>query len=189
MTHFHFTGRGMPEDLRLKWQNPQVILNKIGLKPGDIFVDIGCGDGYFALPAANIVGPKGKVYGVDINKSAIDERKETAVEQNVNNLEVLIGTAEDTIFCERCADIVFYGIDLHDFEEPNKVLNNAHKMLKPAGRLVDLDFKKIHMDFGPPFERRFDEEKAKKIIKNSGFKVESVEDIPTFSYLIIARPI
>ncbi len=51
---------------RRKMQNPESILIDIGLKPGMIFVDIGCGDGYFALPAARMVGPEGKVIAIDI---------------------------------------------------------------------------------------------------------------------------
>ncbi len=188
MTHFHFTGRSIPGKLRLKWQDPEIILHKIGLKPGNTFIDVGCGDGYFTLPAAGIVGDKGKVYGVDINESAINELKETILKQELNNIELSVGTAEETVFCEGCADIVFFGIDLHDFERPSPVLQNARKMLKPSGKLIDLDFKKIHMDFGPPFEKRFNEEKAKNIIENAGFKVESIEDMPPFSYLIVARP-
>ena len=46
---------------RRKWQNPEAILSSIGLRPGFTLIDIGCGSGFFALPAAKIVGKKGKV--------------------------------------------------------------------------------------------------------------------------------
>ena len=51
----------------------------------------------------------------------------------------VLGRAEDTIFCEACADIVFFGMVLHDFSDPVKVLLNTGRMLKATGRLVDLD--------------------------------------------------
>jgi len=54
----------------------------------------------------------------------------------------VLGRAEDTIFCEACADIVFFGMVLHDFSDPAKVLRNAGMMLKVDGRLVDLDSEK-----------------------------------------------
>ena len=45
---------------RRKWQNPEAILVDIGLAPGFTFVDVGCNDGFFALPAARVVGEGGK---------------------------------------------------------------------------------------------------------------------------------
>ncbi len=56
---------------RRKWQDPEQIFDMIGLAPGMIFVDMGCGDGYFALPAARRVGNRGRVYAVDIDGDAV----------------------------------------------------------------------------------------------------------------------
>ena len=53
------------EDRRRKWQNPEDILREIGLETGMTFLDIGCGNGFFTLPAARMVGPAGQVYGLD----------------------------------------------------------------------------------------------------------------------------
>lgn len=188
MTHFHPRGHSMPDKLRYESQNPEVILHEIGLKPGDNFMDIGCGDGYFAITAAKIIGESGKVYGVDINTNAIEELKRKAIGEGLSNLEMVVGMAETTIFCDACADIVFFGINLHDFQDPLAVLKNAHQMLKPTGKLVDFDWKKIRMAFGAPFEIRFSEEKAKNLIENAGFRVETIKDIKPYNYLIIARP-
>jgi ubiquinone/menaquinone biosynthesis C-methylase UbiE len=44
---------------RLRWQNPKAILDRIGLKLSSTFVDLGCGEGFFAIPAAQIVGKNG----------------------------------------------------------------------------------------------------------------------------------
>ena len=67
------------------------------------------------------------------------------------------GKAEDLILCDAGADIVFFGIVLHDFENPSKVLANAHSMLKKTGKLIDLDWKQEPMEFGPPLHIRFGE--------------------------------
>ncbi|MBN1366674.1 MAG: class I SAM-dependent methyltransferase [Dehalococcoidales bacterium] len=189
MTHYHHGCRYMPDDFRRQWQNPEIILNKIGLKQGDIFVDIGCGNGYFAIPAAKIVGEKGTIYGLDVNEEAIAELNERAKSADLKNLIITASDAATTCFGEAFADIVFFGIDLHDFVEPSIVLQNAHRMLKANGKLGDLDFKKIHMEFGPPYEIRFSEAKAKELIERAGFITESIEDIPPYNYLIIARPV
>ena len=173
---------------RRKWQKPEDILDGIGLRPGCTFMDIGCGEGFFAIPAARVVGPQGKVYGVDIDGEAIANLKEKASKEGLANLILSVGEAEETIFCRACANIVFFGIDLHDFRDAGKVLKNASVMLKPDGRLVDLDWKKKLMPFGPPLWKRFSEEKATGLIEAAGFRIETTRDVSPYHYVIVAAP-
>ncbi|OGO20845.1 MAG: hypothetical protein A2Z15_01370 [Chloroflexi bacterium RBG_16_50_11] len=187
MSHYHGGSLSFNDPERRKWQDPEAILSGIGLKAGLTFADIGCGGGFFALPAARIVGNKGKIYGLDANPASIAALKEQAEREGLKNLYLTSGRAEDTIICERCADIVFFGMALHDFQDPSKVLQNARNIIKPAGRLVNLDWKK-EAALGPPMHIRFDENKASHLIKNAGFTIESVKDSGLYHYLIIAKP-
>jgi ubiquinone/menaquinone biosynthesis C-methylase UbiE len=184
----HFRGGFHPSDdpERRKWQDPEAILNIIGLMPGMALVDVGCGAGFFALPAARIAGPKGKVYGVDGNPAAINALREQAEKEGLTNLFLTVGAAEGVIVGEHCADIVFFGISFHDFNDPSKALANARRMIKPGGILVDLDWKKEGIPIGPPAHIKFDEAYASKLIEAAGFKVESVKDSPPYHYLITA---
>jgi len=175
------------ETERSTWQNPEEILITGGLKAGITFVDIGCGQGFFTLPAARIVGPSGKVYGLDIDSTGIMKLRNRASFENLTHIELITGAAEDTPVCSGCADMVFFGIVLHDFNDPSKVLQNAHKMLKPGGKLVNLDWKKENMNMGPSLAKRFDEETASRMIQSAGFKIESVQNSGKFNYLITAR--
>jgi len=152
------------------------------------FVDMGCGGGFFAVPAAKMVGPKGRVYAVDSDREAIAQLQWAAERDGLKNIVARVGAAEETVFCDSCADYVFLGIVLHDFNDPNLVLQNARRMLKPAGKLVDLDWKKIHMSFGPPYEIRFDENKAAALIAKNSFTVEEVKDLGKYHYLVVAHP-
>jgi len=176
------------QTLRRKWHNPEVILKGIGLSAGMVFVDVGCGDGFFAIPAAQLVGEKGVVYGVDIDASAIERLKDKAAEKGLKNVTAKVGEAEETIFCEGCADMVFCGRVLHDFRDPAKVLHNAKRMLKPAGTLVDLDWKKKPTVFGPPVRIRFSEEQAASLIKAAGFTIEDVKAAGRNFYIVTAKP-
>jgi ubiquinone/menaquinone biosynthesis C-methylase UbiE len=176
------------EAIRRKWHDPETTLKNTGLRPGMVFMDIGCGYGFFAIPAAELVGEKGRVYAVDIDDSAIDRLKRKAAEKGLRNLTATVGAAEETVFCDECADMVFYSIVLHDFRDPAKVLRNAKKMLKPSGTLVNLDWKKKPMLFGPPVHIRFSEEQASNLIKQAGFRIESVRDAGRYHYIITAKP-
>ena len=171
---------------RRQWQDPDQILSTIGLGPGMVFVDMGCGDGYFALPAARRVGPEGRVYANDIDEGAVARLRERAAQEGLDNLVAEVQESEDSVACEGCADIVFFGIDLHDFRDPAKVLANAQKMLHTRGRLVDLDWKDQPTPFGPPLEKRFSIGKVQSLFSSAGFRVESVQDAGPWHYLIIA---
>ena len=175
------------ESERRIWQNPKALLTEIGLKAGFTFIDVGCGYGFFALPAARLVGEKGRVYGVDANPEAIRLLKKKSVKEGLRNLTVRAGLAEETVFCNNCAEIVFFGIVLHDFNDASKVLLNAKRMIKPEGKLVNLDWKKELMNFGPPTRIRFSEDEAVSLIEAAGFKTSMVRLAGPYHYLIISQ--
>ena len=181
-------GFSLDEAMRRSWFNPEKILTDTGLRQGMTFMDIGSGDGFFTLLAAQIVGEKGMVYAVDTDASAIERLRRKAAEKGLANVKAMVAEAEETVFCEACADMVFYSIVLHDFHDPAKVLVNAKRMLKPMGALIDLDWKKKTMPFGPPLQIRFSEEHASALIKAAGFKIHSVKDAGPHHYVIVATP-
>ncbi len=180
--HYH------DERQRRAWQNPESILAEIGLAAGQTFVDVGCGDGFFALPAARIVGPLGRVIGIDINADALDALRRKAIGEGLDTIFLHHGPAEEIILCNVCADVIFFGIDLHDFDDPARVLERAREMVKPTGVVVDLDWRKEPQPFGPPLEKRFSEEYAISLMEKAGFCVESVAESGIYHYIILARP-
>jgi ubiquinone/menaquinone biosynthesis C-methylase UbiE len=179
-------GFSLDEATRRSWYNPDTILKDLGA--GMVFMDIGCGDGFFTVLAAKKVGETGKVYAVDVDASAVEKLKQKAQAAGLKNVTAKVGAAEDTVFCKKCADFVFYSMDLHDFNDPEKVLKNAKEMVKPTGWLIDLDWKKIEMPFGPPVAIRFSEEKIAGLMKSAGFTVAEVKDAGPYHYLVTAKP-
>ena len=173
---------------RRRWQDPDAILAAIGLDPGMVFIDLGSGEGYFSLPAARIVGAKGHVYALDINPESIGHLEAAAEKEGLGNVTAMASEGESAIFCEECADIVFFGIVLHDFADPAMVLRNARTMIKQTGKLINLDWKKEQMTLGPPVEIRFDENTASRLISEAGFAVELVKESGPYHYLITAKP-
>ncbi len=179
-------GFSLDEATRRSWYNPDAILKD--LSAGMVFMDIGCGDGFFTILAAKKVGETGKVYAVDIDASAVEKVKQKAQAEDLKNITAKVGSGEDTVFCTKCADIVFFSMDLHDFNDPVKVLKNTKQMLKPTGQLIDLDWKKQAEPFGPPVAIRFSEEKASELMESAGFTVAKVKDAGPHHYVITAKP-
>ncbi|MBN1357678.1 class I SAM-dependent methyltransferase [Candidatus Bathyarchaeota archaeon] len=176
------------EGTKRRWHHPEIRLESLGLREGMTLMDVGCGYGFFTIPAAQIVGEKGKVYAVDIDASSIDQLKREAAEKGLKNIHAEVAEAEETVFCQECADIIFYNTVLHDFRDPAKVLRNAKIMLKPSGTLVNMDWKKKPTAFGPPLQIRFSEEHAANLVKQAGFTVESIKDLESDFYIVTAKP-
>ncbi len=178
-------GFNLDDATRRSWYNPEDILED--LQGGMVFIDVGCGDGYFSILAAKKVGAKGKVYAVDTDASGIDRLLQKAKAEGLKNITTKVHRAEDTVFCKQCADFILYSMDLHDFDEPAKVLHNARQMIKPSGILVDLDWKKQEMTFGPPVTIRFSEKQASGLMESEGFKVVDVKDAGPHHYVVRAK--
>lgn len=185
--HEHGIGVFIDWDERRKWQNPDSILASIPLRQGDVFFDVGCGDGFFSIPAARIVGACGKVYALDVSPEAIDRLRGKAAREILDNIETLAGEAEELLPCSSCVDVTFFGIVLHDFKDPAAVLANAYSALKPGGTVIDLDWKKMKMEIGPPEAVRLSEEHASGLLEAAGFEIVSVEPLGSFDYIITAR--
>ena len=181
-------GFSLDASTRRSWFNPEKVLQDAGLSSGMVFVDVGSGDGFFTILAAQVVGEKGMVYAVDTDAKAIERLKREADKKGLHNVKAIVAKAEEIVFCDGCADIVFYSIVLHDFYDPAKVLLNANRMLKPSGKLVDLDWKKKQTTHGPPVRIRFSEEKAQELMEAAGFKISSVRSVGSDHYVIIAKP-
>jgi ubiquinone/menaquinone biosynthesis C-methylase UbiE len=163
-------------------------LAEVGVKAGDIFIDLACGSGFFAIPAARMIGSEGVVCGVDIASEALEELRVQSAQARLNNIRFRLAAAEQVALCERCADMVFVGIALHDFKDPVKALQNARGALKSCGKLVNLDWKKELTPFGPPVSIRFSESEAAALIRSAGYDVVSIENSGPYHYVIVANP-
>jgi len=172
---------------RRQYQNPEDILAKIGLTSGMTFIDVGCGGGFFAMPAARIVGNTGKVIGFDVNIEGLEALKELAAKEGLYHVDVAAGSAEETVLCEKCADIIFFGLVVVHLQEPVKALVNAGKMLKTGGRAVVFDWKKKLTRQGPPMEQRLSEKQVTGFIEAAGMKPISVGETGPYHYVITAE--
>ncbi len=75
-------------DERRRELPPDRILLRAGLGAGQTLVDIGCGPGFFVLPAARIVGPRGRVIGLDTSPVMVAELRKNARAAGLANVRV-----------------------------------------------------------------------------------------------------
>jgi len=172
---------------RLLWQNPSQILFEIGLKIGDTLADIGCGDGFFSLAAAKIVGSQGLIYALDTNTVAITALMANAQTAGAGNIHPILSDAQELVPCPTQADVALLANVLHDFRYPLKALANVKQALKPNGNIAVIDWKKEPQQrHGPPLAKRLSQEEEAKLLRNAGFKIIMVAPTGPFHYLLLA---
>ena len=115
--------------------NPQRHLKTIPLKEEMTVVDYGCGPGRYTLPIAKLVGPKGKVFAVDIHPLAINTIKEKAARENLTNIEMIPVDSYNTGIRDSIADLVLLIDTLHLINDYNALFREIYRILKPDGTL------------------------------------------------------
>lgn len=115
-------------------------LRRIGIDPGWKVLDYGCGSGSFSISAAELVGPLGRVYATDIHEIAIHEVQKKARVKNLNNIETLL-TSSNMPLPSDSIDLVLLFNVLHEFKDPNVIIVELNRVLKPGGLMSVVDHK------------------------------------------------
>jgi SAM-dependent methyltransferase len=104
-------------------------------RPGERAVDVGSGAGIDSLIAARMVGPAGRVIGVDMTPAMLNKARRAASEAGLRNLEFREGLAEALPVPDGWADVVISNGVLNLMPDKSAALREMARVLKPTGRL------------------------------------------------------
>lgn len=166
---------------------PEQTLIKLGLHDGDIMADIGCGIGYFTIPASKIVGASGKIFAMDILPEMLQDVEIKIPENNISNIKTILTEENDLKLEDNKITIAFISTVLHEADEKENFLNEIKRIISPKGRIAIVEWQKIKSDFGPPIEHRLDKVDLIKILDKIGFSDISAIDIGENFYGLIAQ--
>jgi ubiquinone/menaquinone biosynthesis C-methylase UbiE len=175
---------------RKQWHNPETILNEAGITRGMIIADLGSGPGFFTIPAAQMTGEKGLVYAVDSNQTMLNGLKENIVksEVNPNIIKIVNSDVCHTGIPEESVDFVLFANVLHEVEDRKAFLQEVRRISKSTAYIVDVDWKKVQTEHGPPFKERLSEDEANRVLSESGFTVVKQTDAGPYHYELICKP-
>jgi len=109
-------------------------LAEVNIKPAFNILDYGCGPGSYTTVAARLVGSSGKVYALDIHPLAIQQVQKIAIKKRLTNIITILSDCV-TGLPDESIDVVLLYDTLHDLSEPDKILAELHRVLKPDGIL------------------------------------------------------
>ncbi len=172
---------------RIAEEAPDKALDAIGLKKGDVVADIGAGVGYFSWRMAERVGATGKVYANDIQPGMIEQLKKNVAARGLANVEPVLGTEVDPKLPPAAIDMALLVDVYHEFSQPQKMLAKIRKSLKPAGRLILLEYRKEDPSVPIRLVHKMTVQEVRKEIEPEGFRFEtSIETLPR-QHLLIFR--
>jgi SAM-dependent methyltransferase len=173
-----------------KRDTAEQIFEKIGLKPGQFFIDLGCGTGNYSLHAAEIVGKQGKVFAADSWAEMLEKVNLRAKEACLTNIATLKCNICDAIeIDDNVADVCFISNVLHGQKvngNCNNLLPEIVRIINPGALLGIIEFKKEEMRFGPPLSIRISPEELEKGVSGFGFQKADYLDLG-HNYLMVFK--
>jgi len=174
------------------WTEPKEILRTLGVSAEQSVVDVGSGNGYFTLPAAELVG-NAPVYAIDVDAELLAELSEAARARGHSNINAVHGDARNLPdLLPESVDIVLIANTFHGVENRVEFVKQASESLRPDGRFVIVNWRDLPKQKttvageprGPPEELRMPVAETDEIMAETFDRVEEIE-LPPYHYALI----
>ncbi|MEA1964218.1 MAG: class I SAM-dependent methyltransferase [Candidatus Aerophobetes bacterium] len=132
--NFHFKLMSFSYKFRDIFSPRKNILKEVGIKAGFHVLDYGCGPGGYIAATAELVGKSGKIYALDIHPLAIRMVQNIASKKRLTNVKTICSDCR-TGLPDNSVDVVLLYDTFHDLNNPNRVMKELHRVLKPDGIL------------------------------------------------------
>ncbi len=181
-----------PEELGLlegpdrdDWQQPDAVMDHLGISDGARVADIGAGGGWFTVRLARRVGPNGVVYAEDIQRQMIESIARRVKREGLSNVQTILGTPADPRLPANLHAVLM--VDTYtQLSDSVALLKRIAQALAPNGRLGIVDFKRDGAGGpGPPIEDRISPDAIKADAKAAGLRLVSEESFLRYQYLLI----
>ncbi len=121
---------------------PHALLTSLGLKAGDVMADVGCGPGFFAIPAAEIVGPTGRIIAADVESDMLNAiitrvcKLQLDNKMQLDNVDFLKASKTDVALPTAGVDLILLAFMLHEVSQRSCYLFRLRPALRPTGRVA-----------------------------------------------------
>lgn len=166
------------------WQEPERIMDSLGITSGTMVADVGAGGGWFTIKLASRVGPEGLVYAEDIQREMIESINRRVNRANLSNVETIIGTSNNPKIPTPVDAVLM--VDVYgEVEDPVTLLRNVIPQLKKGGRIGIIEHRLDGGGPGPPIQDRVAPETIINTAEAVGLQLVTHDDSFRYQYLLI----
>ncbi len=127
----------MESRFRYRFFSPEKILANSPLKGGQVVLEMGCGTGFFTIPAARLVGDRGRLVAMDVLPESVEIVASRARAAGMTNIRTIQGNALGTSLEGASFDaVILYGMIPAPMLPLAPLLAEIHRVLKPEGALT-----------------------------------------------------
>lgn len=176
------------------WPTPGETLRHLGLSSGDSLVEIGCGNGYFALPAARVVAPA-PVYAIDLDPEVLEELERLADQHAVENVVPVHGDARSLVdHLPDPVDVALIANTFHGVRNPAAFVADVGRVLAEDGRFIVVNWWDIPRETttvageprGPPTDLRLSAEETRRIVEDAAdLTLTRQTELPPYHYALV----
>ena len=177
------------EPAREDWQKPDLVVELLGLQPGQNVADVGAGTGYFTRRMAKKILPGGIAVAADIEAGFFPYVSKRALEAGQDNIFTQLALVDNPRLAPGTYDLIFICNTLHHIEHRAEYYAWLRRGLKPGGRVVIVDFfKDMEIPVGPKPSERLAPGSLRLEFESAGFTVSiDAESLP-YQYILFATP-
>ncbi len=157
------------------------ILKKTGLKPNMTIADMGCGTGFFTIPAANILGNEGKVYAFDIERKMLTRLRMKIEKPNI--VPILIN-GDSLPLKDKLLDYVLVAFVLNEVEDLSLLLAEIKRVIKHSGIITIIDWVTLPEDDKALKKKQIDQNDLVYLFNEGNIKIEQTYLLNPSHYLI-----
>jgi ubiquinone/menaquinone biosynthesis C-methylase UbiE len=173
---------------RIEEEQPDRALDVLKIQPGAVVADVGAGSGYFTTRLAKRVGPAGRVYAVDIQPGMLRLLGLRLKTDSLTNVTLVQGQIDNPNLAASSLDLELMVDVYHEFSAPQTMLRHLRDALKPAGRLVLLEYRKEDPSIPIREDHKMSVVEAKMELEAEGFTLSQVdESLPRQHILVFTK--
>lgn len=166
-------------------EQPDRVVEALHISKGATVVDLGAGVGYFTWRLAEQVGDSGRVIAVDVQQGMLDRLRQNLQDRNITNVEVVLGEPGDPHLPVGQVDLVLLVDVYHELAQPEDIMEQVRRSLKPGGRVVVIEYRKEDPNIPLPPVRKMTAAEVRSELEPVGFRfVGSMDFVPTQHILI-----
>ena len=168
------------------------VLRYIGIKEGDRFLDLGCGDGHFSIAASQAVGKDGLVYAFDVDEESISRLQSEIAEKKITNIKAaVVDTDRKKLpLADESISLVFMSNVLHGLvenDEADSTLNEIARVTTYEWKAGCSRIQETRVAYGSTSFIRLNPDDVEILARGYGFSKESDHKVGQYNYTLILR--